>query len=272
MLHPKVENAVITLGSVAPTIVRATDAESFLAGQMLTSETIARTAELAKQAANPIDDIRAPATYRHEIVRVSVSRCLKAILNREERIGFPEKPVVLWGDRKNHDINPLPAQIHHTDVTPITTRINGRTYTFSTGQQKTLLRLLREEAGLIGTKEGCAEGECGACTIFLDGKAVMSCLVPAVRAHQAEIITIEGVSKDGKLHPVQQAFIDEGAVQCGYCTPGFIMSAVKLLEEQPHPDQTEIKHSITGNLCRCTGYYKIIQAIERASMTEGMDG
>ncbi len=178
--HPRVENAVITLGSVAPTIVRATDAESFLAGQLLNSETIARTAELAKQAANPIDDIRAPATYRHEIVRVSVSRCLKAILNREERVGFPDKPVVLWGDRKNHDFTPLPAQIHHTDKTPITTTINGSSYTFTTGQQKSLLRLLREEAGLIGTKEGCAEGECGACTIFLDGKAVMSCLVPAV--------------------------------------------------------------------------------------------
>jgi carbon-monoxide dehydrogenase medium subunit len=259
----RAENVSITLGAVAPTIIHAQNAEVYLTGRELSDPTIAHAAELAMQAATPIDDVRASAEYRREMVRVCVSRLLHAIRKGEERQGFPVDPPLLWGKRTDGEAA-LAEPLFHQPGTPIVTRINGRDYTFTTGHEKTLLRLLREEAGLTGSKEGCAEGECGACTVFLDGNAVMSCLVPAVRAHGAEIVTVEGLAQDGALHPVQQAFIDAGAVQCGYCTPGLLMSAAKLLEEQANPSGDAIRQAITGNLCRCTGYYKIVEAIEAA--------
>jgi len=262
-----VEKASITLGSVAPVIIHAEEAENFLRGKLLNQETIEKAAKLAEDASTPIDDVRSSSDYRREMVRVCTLRALRELAGGEIRKIVPDDPILLFGKDSS-----APKLTQSTRLTPekgeFYTRINGKEYTFDDGYQKSLLRLLRENAHLIGTKEGCAEGECGACTVFLDGAAVMSCMVPAARAQGADIVTIEGLASNGDLHPVQQAFIDEGAVQCGYCTPGFIMSVAKLLEEKPHPTQEEIRHSITGNLCRCTGYYKIISAVEKASQME----
>jgi carbon-monoxide dehydrogenase medium subunit len=246
-------------------IIHASEAEAYLRGKSLNQEVIDKAADLARSAATPIDDVRSPADYRSEMVRVCVLRGLRNIWHGEERGTFPTNPVLLWGNKYKGEAPLLAESSTHTAGDPIITRINGKPYKFNSGHDKILLDLLREEAGLTGTKEGCAEGECGACTVFLDGMAVMSCLVPAPRAHNAEIITVEGLASNGGLHPVQQAFIDEGAVQCGYCTPGFLMAAAKLLEEKPNPSIDEIRTAITGNLCRCTGYYSIVSAIEKAA-------
>jgi len=267
-----VEKAAITLGAVAPTIVHATEAENYLAGKILAESTILETAKLVQNAAKPIDDIRGSAVYRREMVKVLAERGLRSIRNGDEHQQFPTEPVLLWGKEYSREARYLPNPSEHIEGAPIITRINGMIYRLDSGHEKSLLDILRDEAGLTGTKEGCAEGECGACTVFMDGMAVMSCLVPAPRAHGAEIETIEGLSNLDQLHPVQDAFIHEGAVQCGYCTPGFIMSAAKLLEEFPAPDRDQIRQAITGNLCRCTGYYKIVNAIEKASKWEVSNG
>ncbi|MEX1247175.1 MAG: FAD binding domain-containing protein [Anaerolineales bacterium] len=256
----KIKNAVVTLGAVAPVIIHAKKAEDFLAGKKLTARNIEAAAAFAQHAAKPIDDVRGSAAYRTEMVKVAVSRVLGDLAAKKQPQRIPVHPVMLWGMSAKETKKP----INRSTDQLIETTINGKPYSFTSGQDKTLLRLLREEALLIGTKEGCAEGECGACTVFLDGKAVMSCLVPAPRAHGAVIETIEGLSNNGSLHAVQQAFIDAGAVQCGYCTPGFVMSAAKLLEERSNPTRAEAKEAVAGNLCRCTGYYKILDAIEHA--------
>lgn len=258
-----VARARIALGSVAPTIIRTPEAEAYLAGQTLTPDVIEQASELAQQAAKPIDDVRGPAEYRSEMVKVTVRRALRASVSGQERGWLPEDPVMLWGpDIARPQMQP--RAVVHTQGEVILTRVNGRDYEMRSANDKTLLRMLREDVGLTGTKEGCAEGECGACTVFLDGAAVMSCMVPAPRAHGAQVVTVEGLASNGKLHPIQQAFVDEGAVQCGYCTPGFLMAGAKLLEERPHPSQWEIEQALTGNLCRCTGYYKILTACEKA--------
>ena len=143
--------------------------------------------------------------------------------------------------------------------------VNGEKYDLAVEAHKLLSEFLREDLGLTGTKEACGRGECGACTVLLDGKTVNSCLILAVDAHRKIIATIEGLSKAQDLDPLQESFIKEGAIQCGFCTPGMIMSAKALLNENPNPDISEIKEALAGNICRCTGYKKIIEAVRTAA-------
>lgn len=272
----KVTDARITLGAVAPTIVRAREAEEKLIGGPLSDERIEEVAEIAVNCTEAIDDVRGSAWFREEEVVSLVRRGLRRLRDGDVRQGLPkpEEIVLLWG--KSHPIHRSgrlrcrprlsgPTIAHHTNgEEPIQCTVNGENFVVHGANGKTLLHMLRDDLGLTGTKAGCEAGECGSCTVWLDGIAILACLTPAPRAHGASILTIEGLASEEELHPVQQAFIDEDATQCGYCTPGFVMSAANLLEEHANPTQEQIIVGLSGNLCRCTGYYKIISAVERA--------
>jgi carbon-monoxide dehydrogenase small subunit len=143
--------------------------------------------------------------------------------------------------------------------------VNGEAYKVAVAPYHTLCDVLRDRLGFTEVKKGCGSGECGACTVLVDGKAVNSCLMLAVKANGRQITTIKGLSKDGKLHPLQEEFIKHGAIQCGYCTPGMIMAAKALLDSNPHPSEQEVREAISGNLCRCTGYQQIVEAIMAAA-------
>jgi carbon-monoxide dehydrogenase small subunit len=156
-----------------------------------------------------------------------------------------------------------------TAPTPLRLTVNGREVEVVAHSMARLLDVLREQLGLTGTKEGCGEGECGACSVILDGELVNSCLVPAAQAAGGTVTTVEGLARDGELHPVQRAFVDHGGAQCGICTPGMVMAAVALLAKTPRPSEAEVRTGLAGNLCRCTGYMKIFDAVAAAAGGKG---
>jgi xanthine dehydrogenase iron-sulfur cluster and FAD-binding subunit A len=252
-----VSRASITLGSLAPTIVHARTVETYLEGKELSEEVCREAGQLALRDASPIDDVRGSATYRQATLARLVTHGLWRITNGREAEGWMGQPILL----ETHVADEAAQQAAPFNGT-ITTRINGKPYILGVeASRKTLLNALREDAGLTGTKEGCAEGECGACTVWLNGQAVMSCLVPAAQAHNASITTIEGLARGNELHPLQEAFINCAAVQCGFCIPGMLMAGAKLLDEQPHPTLEQAQIALSGNICRCTGYRKILDAV-----------
>jgi carbon-monoxide dehydrogenase medium subunit len=307
-----VEDVRITLGCLAPTIVHAPTAEAYLKGKRLDPAVCAEAGRLACGDVTPIDDVRGSAAYRLAVLANLVADGLRRIAEGREREGWPERPVLLETNGVEESVVSSPLSVagrakqRTTDnglrtLTTILTTINGQQYTLQGAHTKSLLDALRENAGLTGTKEGCAEGECGACTVWLNGQAIMSCLTPAPQAHGGQVVTIEGLAARtmneerramqsqpqvvgdqtaaraeagtdssfivhrSSLHPLQQAFIANAAVQCGYCIPGMLMAGAKLLDEHARPNLDQIQVALSGNICRCTGYRKILDAVLAAA-------
>ena len=272
-----VADLVVALGSVGQTI-ELVDRAAALARGLPLVDAAADVAAAARAAVTPIDDLRSTADYRNHTVGVVVERALRSLAAGAEASTWPEDPPRLAApgatrprpsaaastDNAQTAVGRSPASTGRrlTDADMITCTVNDAARSGANAARRTLLDWLRLELGLTGTKEGCAEGECGACTVHMDGQAVLACLVPAGRAAGASIVTVEGVAaSDGDLHPVQRTLADCGGVQCGFCTPGFVMSAVMLAAENPTPSRTQVEHALAGNLCRCTGYYSIIEAL-----------
>jgi carbon-monoxide dehydrogenase medium subunit len=253
----------IAIGAAAPTIIRAEIAEKYVEGKSVQSLDIEHLCKLASESTSPIDDLRSPAIYRTDMVTALLQKAIKENIVGKKQL-IPPEIVTLWG-KSNSTFIPLQVEMSSSGTNEIEFILNGKKIISRNYRGKSLLDIIRDDGQLKGSKEGCGEGECGACTVYLEGIAVLACLIPAERAHKSTIQTVESLSDANAISKLQEAFIDQGAVQCGYCTPGFIMSGTKLLEEVENPTKGQIHIAISGNLCRCTGYYKIVSAIEKAA-------
>lgn len=259
----RIVSARIALGSVGPTVLRAKKASGMLHDKPFSKDLILNAARMAASEITPIDDVRSTAQYR---TRAAVALVHDALLLAWERAnqGAPEAPRgnTISSERASTE----PIQVVAEESSTISLTVNGEAYELEVAPNELLLNVLRERLELTGTKYGCGIGECGACTIWLDGMPVLGCLVLAVSADGGEVRTIEGLaSPDGTLDPLQEAFIEENAFQCGYCTPGMLMMTKKLMQEIPAPTEKEARDYLKGNHCRCTGYSSIVRAIRLAS-------
>ncbi len=261
--------ARIALGSVAPTTIRVPEAEALLSGKILDAPLIKAASEIAMETSTPIKDVRGGAEYRRAMVKEFTSRALTFAW--EGRVPPASADPEIFLQVPGFSSSPSQPQSQNGEdlnYKSISLEINGKQQELKNAGDKLLLYALRD-AGFTGTKEGCLEGECGACTVWLNGKAVDSCLVPAPSAGGAKITTIEGLEQGTTLHPLQQSFIEQGGVQCGYCTPGLIMAGGALLAEKPGGlNEWECRSALVGNLCRCTGYGRVLAAMDQAQGRE----
>lgn len=276
-----VEDVRIALGAVAPTPIRARRAESILQGQVISEVLIEEAAAAAAGETKPISDLRATVEYRREVSRVLAKRTLLEAWRRAtgetECAGTSWMPAMqptsAGGQvRLRPSGKAAPGGTRLTAEAPIELRVNGRAERVVVKPQALLADVLRNQLGLTGTKKGCGTGECGACTVLLDGRPINSCLMLAVQAQNAEITTIEGLGAPGNLHPLQEAFIVHGALQCGFCGPGMLLAAKALLDTNPHPTEQDIRYAIGGNICRCTGYVKIVESIAATAQVMAQAG
>lgn len=262
-----VTSARIALGSIAPTVILVPGAAEALIGHTLDGDSIEAAVDAALGSIAPIDDLRATADYRTDTVATMIRRALGAIAAGTEGDAWPLAVPTLRTAGRDH--RPPASSVTIEGTGTVTATLNGTEVAATCTAGETLLDWLRfhahHQAGtpLSGTKEGCAEGECGACTVHVDGQAVLSCLVTAPSVDGSDLVTVEGLAGE-HLHPIQRAFVDETAVQCGYCIPGFLMAGAALMEEDLILDRDTICSGLAGNLCRCTGYYRIIEAVRRA--------
>jgi len=262
----QIVSARIALGSVGSTVIRAKQASVALAGQPFSEKLVLKAARMAADEISPIDDVRSTADYRR---RAAVALVHDALLTAWHRT--QDTPLSIRGESpKSIPRATRPIQVQSIEETTIELVVNGQSVKLDVLPNDLLLNVLRERLELTGTKYGCGIGECGACTVWLNGMPVLGCLVLAVSADGGEVRTIEGLAApDGTLDPLQEAFIEENAFQCGYCTAGMLMMTKKLMEEIPAPTEDEVRDYLKGNHCRCTGYASIVRAVNRASRGEG---
>jgi xanthine dehydrogenase iron-sulfur cluster and FAD-binding subunit A len=256
----------LAFGSVAPTPLRAVKTEALLAGQLFSEGLVAEAAQAASEEVIPIDDVRSTAWYRRQAVKVMTHDALNAAWERAKgegpsRLGQERSPAEGDHSRAAAELA-SELRVSATEQYPIELVVNGASRRLSVAPNELLLNVLREKLELTGSKYGCGIGECSACTVQMNGEPVLSCLVLAIAAHGSEIVTVEGLRRPGaELDPLQEAFIEHAALQCGYCTPGMLITAKSLLQENACPTEEQVRDHLKGNLCRCTGYAAIVRAV-----------
>ncbi len=260
----------VSAGAVGPVPLRLQGVEAFVEGKEITPDLLRAVQEKAAAEVTPITDVRSTEIYRRTVTGVMVKRAMEQAL-RNSQLKSRESGDVLQKDDTTFSatVKPTVGSYDSPLRKQVCFNLNGQAVEAEVASHKMLSNVLRETFEFTGVKEGCGQGECGACTVLVDGQSVNSCLFPAFEVDGKTVITIEGLVGEGnRLDPIQTAFVENGGIQCGFCTPGMIMSAKAMLNRNPNPTEEEIRRGISGNLCRCTGYVQIVESIKQAALKE----